>query len=217
MSRKRKRGRKAPVSAVPLADWFPPESSPSKYCSDLVFSDTEGGTGPLSIVGRELQLVWYKTERNRDRKRKGKVVCVLEFRDCWKSRDRQGDRYCFKTLLLEDLSGAYREWLDDQKHQGRPFGKDMEVLETEIRFSVAEPETMESPVATDTAGIQPFRIHQPDIQDLSNPQVDMLFDVMIFLYHQIPVLKQIEDLQRQHVAELAEQRNEPATVAAANR
>ncbi len=210
MSRKRKRGRKAPACAIPLADWLPAESSPSKYYSDLVFSDAEGGAGPLSIVGRELQLMWYKTERNRERKRKGKLVCVLEFRDCWKSRDHRGDRYCFTTLLLEDVSGEYREWLGHQEHQGRLFSEDTDVLETEIQFSVAVHETMEWPDATDTAVIEPFKLHQPKIEDLSSPQVDMLFDVMGFLYQGIPAMKLMEDLRTQHVAELAEKQKELA-------
>ena len=203
MSRKKKRGWNTSACAIPLADWLPAESSPSKYYKDLVFSDSEGGAGPLAIVGRELQLVWYKTERNRERKRKGKLVCVLEFHDCRKSRDHRGDRYCFTTLLLEDVSGEYREWIDRQRHHGRPFGAETDVLETEIQFSVAVYEPTDWQVATDATVVQPFQLHKPDVEDLSSPQVDMLFDVMSFLYQRIPAMQRMEALWMQRDAELA--------------
>ena len=79
----------------------------------------------------------YDTERDRARERNGKLVSVLEFRDCRRSRDDRGERYQFKGLLLEDLSGEYREWLGHQEHQGRPFGEDIDVLKTAAQFSVA--------------------------------------------------------------------------------
>jgi hypothetical protein len=204
MSRKRKRGNKVPVRAIPLADGLPPESSPSKYCSQLVFTDAEGGEGPLCVVGRELQLVWYDTERDRARERNGNLVSVLEFRDCRRSRDHRGERYQFKGLLLEDLSGEYREWLGHQEHQGRPFGEDADVLKTEVRFSVAVRETMEAPYAVQAHATEPFSIEHPDVEELSSPQLDMLFDVMSLLYQNIAAMRLMEDLRTQHVAELAE-------------
>jgi len=215
MSRKRKRGNKSPARAIPLADWLPPESSPNKYYSQLVFTDAEAGAGPLCIVGRELQLVWYDTERDRAKERNGKLVSVLEFRDCRRSRDHRGERYQFTGLLLEDMSGEYREWLGHQEHRGRPFGEGTGVLETEAQFSVAVQETMEWPFSTDAPVAQPFTLHKPDAEDLSSPQVDMLFDVMAFLYQSIPAMKLMEDVRAQHIAELAEKEKELAESAKA--
>ena len=213
MSRKRKRGNKGPARAIPLADWLPPESSPSKYYSQLVFADAEAGAGPLGIVGRELQLLWYDTERDRAKERNGKLVCVLEIRDCRRSQDHRGERYQFTGLLLEDMNSEYREWLGHQERRGRPFGEGTGVLETEVQFSVAVRETAEWPFATDTPATQPFTLRQPDAEDLSSPQVDMLFDVMSYLYQSIPAMKLMEDLRAQHIAELVENQKELAVSA----
>ena len=210
MSRKRKRGNKGPARAIPLADWLPPESSPSRYYSQLVFAGAESGTGPLCIVGRELQLVWYDTEKDRAKERNGKLVSVLEFRDCRKSRDHRGERYQFTGLLLEDMSGEYRRWLGHQEHRGRPFGEGTGVLETEVQFSVTLRETTEWQFVTDAPVTQPFTLHKPDVENLSGPQVDMLFDVMAFLYQSIPAMKLMEALRTQQVAELAENKRKVA-------
>lgn len=213
MSRKRKRGNKGRTRAIPLADWLPPESSPNKYYSQLVFGDVEGGAGPLSIVGRELQLVWYKTARDRDRKRNGKLVCVLEFQDCRRAGDHRGERYQFTGLLLEDMSGEYRTWAGHQEYRGQPFGADTDVLVTEVQFSVAVQETIGWPFAEHAPVTQPFTLQKPDVQDLSSPQLDMLFDVMSFLYQNIPAMKLMEDLRAEQGAEPAEKQKEvaPAT------
>ncbi len=216
MSRKRKRGNKAPIHAIPLANWLPPESSPIKYYRQLVFTNAEGGEGPLCIVGRELQLLWYDTERDRARERNGKLVSVLEFRDCRRSRDDRVERYQFKGLLLEDLSGEYREWLGHQEHQGRPFGEDADVLKTEVRFSVAVWETMEAPYVVQAHATEPFSIEHPEVEELSSPQLDMLFDVMSLLYQNNAAMRLMEDLRTQHVAELAENQHELAASAEAN-
>jgi hypothetical protein len=122
---------------IPLADWLPAESSPSNYYTQLVFTDAEGGSGPLCIVGRELRLVWYKRRRDRDRERNGKLVCVLEFQDCRRGGDHRGERYQFTGLLLEDMSGEYRQWVARQEHRGRPFGENTDMVETQVQFSVA--------------------------------------------------------------------------------
>jgi hypothetical protein len=209
MSRKRKRGKKAPARSIPLLDWLPPESSPNNYYSQLVFADAEGGSGPLCIVGRELRLVWYKTRRDRDRERNGELVCVLEFRGCRRSRDHCGERYQFTGLLLEDMSGDYREWLGHQEHKGRLFGGETDVLETEVQFSVADQESLEWPSGYAPA-TQPFTLQKPDVEELSSPQLDMLFDVMAFLYQSIPGMKLMEDLRVEYVAELAEKYKELA-------
>lgn len=211
MSRKRKRGKKAPTRAISPVDWLPPESSPNRYYSQLVFGDAEGGVGPLSIVGRELRLVWYKKERDRVRERNGKLVCVLEFLDCRKSGDHRGERYHFTGLLLEDMSGEYRKWVGHQEYRGRTFGEDTDVLETEVQFSVAVQETMDWPFVTHAPATQPFTLHKPDVENLSSPQVDMLFDVMTFLYQNIPAMKLMEDLRAEHIAELAEKQEEHTT------
>ncbi len=216
MSRKKNRREKPPPRKVPLADWLPPESSPSEYCSQLAFTDSSEGSGSLCIVGRELQLVWYETERDRDRARNGKLVCILEFQDCRKSRDHRGDRYHFTALLLEDMSGDYREWLGHQEHLGRAFGQDTDVLETEVRFSVAVQERIEGPFAESAPATAPFLLHHPEVEELSSPQLDMLFDVMNFLYASIPAMKTMEvlrtqrsvDQKRAPEAELAESQGE---------
>jgi len=207
--RKKKRRRRAAhcPQAIPSAEWLPPESSPTKYYSQLVFANPEGGSGPLCILGRELQLVWYETKRDRDRQHNGKLVCVLEFRDCHRVRDFRGERYYFSGLLLEDLSGAYREWLGHQQHRGRPFGKDTEVLETEVAFSVAVPAGAEDPLAAFEQPAQPFFIHQPDVEELSSPQLDMLFDVMAYLYQNIPALELMESVRAERLAEMEEARS----------
>lgn len=201
MSRKKKHREKPHPGVIPRADWLPPESSPDEYYSQLVFTDPDRGSGPLCIVGRELQLVWYETERDRERERNGKLVCVLEFRDCRKSRDHCGERYEFKVLLLEDVSGDYRQWLGHQEHLGRAFGKDTDVLETEIRFSVAVQERAEGPFSVHAPATNPFVLDHPDVEELSSPQLDMLFDVMSFLYGSIPAMKTMEDLRTQCIAD----------------
>jgi len=183
------------LHAVPRADWLPPESNSNKYYSELLLTRTEGGSGPLCIVGRELQLVWYATERDRIQDRHGRLVCVLEFKDCRKRRDESGDRYYFTAVLLEDLSGEYREWLGHQEHRGRPFGEDADVLETEVRFSIAVQGTQERSFARDAPATQPFLIHQPELQKLSSPQLDMIFDVMSFLYQSIPGMELMAELR----------------------
>jgi hypothetical protein len=204
MGRRRKRGNNHSAPAVPLAGWLPQESSPSKYYSKLVFTHTGGGTGPLCIVGQELQLVWYRTERDQARERNGKLVAVLEFRDCRIRRDHRGERYQFMGLLLEEMSGEYREWLEHQEYQGRQFGEDTHVLETEVQFSVAVREPTDGPYVMQAPATQPFLIEDPDLEELSSPQLDMLFDVMSFLYQSIPAMRLMEDLQSQPFAELAE-------------
>ena len=216
MSRKKKRGKKAPAPAIPFSDWLPPESSPNKYYSQLVFSDVERGSGPRSIVGRELQLVWYKTQRDRDRERSGKLVCVLEFRSCRRNANQRGERYQFTGLLLEDMSGEYREWLGHQEHRGRPFGEETGVHETKVQFSVAVQKRTESPFVLDASVTRPFTLHKPRVEDLSSPQVDMLFDAMSFLYQSIPAMKLMEEIQARHVAELTEKEKQLAVPADAN-
>lgn len=211
MSRRKKRNEKAPARAIPLPDWLPPESSPNKCYSQLVFADAEEGSGPLSIVGRELQLVWYETSRDREIECNGKLVCVLEFRDCRRNGDHRGERYQFAGLLLEDMSGEYRNWVGHQEHQGRPFAKDTHVLETAVRFSVALQERMEWPSGGPAPATQPFTLHQPDVEELSSPQVDMLFDVMTFLHQSMPGMELMDDLRARHVAERVEKQKELAT------
>ena len=78
MRKKTRHGETTCLHAISRADWLPPESNPNKSVSQLVVTRTEGGSGPLCIVGRELQLVWYATERDRFRERHGKLVCVLD-------------------------------------------------------------------------------------------------------------------------------------------
>jgi hypothetical protein len=203
MARKKKRGNRAVADALPSADWLPPESSPSRYYSRLVFADNARGDGPLGIVGQELQLVWYATERNRQRDRNGKLVAVLEFRDCRPSRQGRSLRYQFTGLLLEELSGEYREWLGHQRHRGRPFGEETQVLETEVRFCVAARDGLESDFGAPVPPTQPFFLEHPDVEELSSPQLDMLFDVMSFLYQNIPAMRLMEELRTQEVAEVA--------------
>ena len=192
-------GENACLHAIPRADWLPPESNPNKYHSQLVLTRAEGGTGSLCIVGRELQLVWYATERDRIQDRDGRLVCVLEFKDCRRRRDESGDRYYFTAVLLEDVSGEYREWLGHQAHRGRPFGEDADVLETEVRFSVAVQETLERRCSMDAPATQLFLIHQPALEELSSPQLDMIFDVMSFLYQSIPGMELMAELRAQAV------------------
>jgi hypothetical protein len=199
MSRKRKHREKPPPPAIPRADWLPPESSPHEFYSQLAFTNADGGSGPLCIVGRELQLVWYETERDRDRERNGKLVCVLDFQYCRKSRDHRGNRYEFAGLLLEDMSGDYRQWLGRQAHLGRAFGNNTDVRETEIQFSVAVQERIEGLLSVQAPATAPFLLHHPDVEELSSPQLDMLFDVMSFLYGSIPAMKTMEDLRTQRI------------------
>ncbi|MGM0488742.1 MAG: hypothetical protein ACQESR_18545 [Planctomycetota bacterium] len=203
MGRKKKHCNKAVARAIPPADWLPPESSPSRYYSQLVFTDVEGGCGPLCIVGRELQLVWYDSEKDRDREKNGKLIAVLEFQDCWSCLEPGGERYHFAGLLMEEVSGEYRRWLGNQQHQGRSFAEDTDVLETRVRFSVMGRNTLEgSPGAFEPAG-QPFFLEDPSVETLSSPQLDMLFDVMSFLYQSIPAMKLMADLRAQQDAKLA--------------
>jgi len=201
MRKKRRRGEKTCLHAIPRADWIAPESNPNKYVSQLVVTRTEGGSGPLCIVGRELQLVWYATERDRAKERHGKLVCVLEFTECRKRREELGDRYHFTALLLEDVSGEYREWLGHQTHRGRPLGADSDVLETEVRFSVAVQETQDPLSGAHAPATRLFSIHRPEVDELSSPQLDMLFDVMSFLYRSIPAMELMENVRAQALAE----------------
>ena len=90
------------------------------------------------------------------------------------------------------------------------------MVETEVEFSVAVQETMECPFVTDAPVTQPFTLHKPDAEDLSSPQVDMLFDVMAFLYQGIPAMKLMEDVRAQHIAELTEKEKELAVSAKAD-
>ena len=124
------------MHAIPRADWLPPESNPNKYHSQLVLTRTEGGSGPLCIVGRELQLVWYATERDRANERHGRLVCV---------RERTADCH------------------------GRP--RDATVLDPQ----------------------------QPALEELSSPQLDMVFDVMSFLYRSIPGMELMAELRAQGI------------------
>ena len=202
MRKKTRRGEKTCLHAIPCADWLPPESNPNKYVSQLVVTRAEGGSGPLCIVGRELQLVWYATERDRAKERHGKLVCVLEFTECRKRREELGDRYHFTALLLEDVSGEYREWLGHQTHRGRPLGANSDVLETEVRFSVAAQETRDPLLGVHAPATRPFSIHRPEVEELSSPQLDMLFDVMSFLYRSIPAMELMENIRAQALAEV---------------
>jgi hypothetical protein len=145
--------------------------------------------------------VWYETERDRDRERNGKLVCILEFQGCRRSRDHRGDRYEFTALLLEDMSGEYRQWLGHQEHLGQAFGENTDVIETEIRFSVAVQERVEGPFAVHAPAANPFLLHHPEVEELSSPQLDMLFDVMCFLYESIPAMRTMEDLRMQRIAD----------------
>lgn len=204
MGRKKNRRRRPVSRSVPLADWLPPESNPSRYYSQLVFADVEQGYGPLCIVGRELQLVWYDTEKDRDRERNGKLIAVLEFQDCWSFRDGDRERFHFTGLLMEDVSGEYRQWLGHQQHQGRSFSANTDVLETEVRFCVAGRQSIgENPDVWESVN-QPFFLEDPSVEMLSSPQLDMLFDVMSFLYQSIPAMKLMADLRTQGDPNLAE-------------
>ncbi len=194
MRKKGKRGQHECSCAIPQSDWLPPESSPNRHASQLILSEAREGSGPLCIVGREVQLVWYATERDRDRQRRGKLVAVLEFKDCYRQQDPHGDCYHFSAVLMEDVSGEYRQWLGHQQHRGRPFGEHADVLETAIRFSVASPTRTEQAVALEVAGPQPFSIHHPKLDELSSPQLDMMFDVMSFLYQSIPGMEMMSEL-----------------------
>jgi hypothetical protein len=201
MRKKRRHGEKTCLHAIPRADWLPPESNPNRYVSQLVVTRTEGGAGPLCIVGRELQLVWYPSERDRAHARHGKLVCVLEFTDCRKTREELGDRYHFTALLLEDVSGEYRDWLGHQAHRGRPLGADSDVLETEVQFSVAAQEPRDPLLGSHAPATRPFSIQRPEVEELSSPQLDMLFDVMSFLYRSIPAMELMEDFRTEKGAE----------------
>ncbi len=210
MRKKRRRGEKTCLRAIPRADWLSPESNPSKHVSQLVLTSPEGGSGPLCIVGREVQLVWYATERDRAKERHGELVCVLQFTDCRKGREEFGDCYHFTALLLEDVSGAYREWLGHQTHRGRPFGPDSDVLETEVRFSVAAQETRDPRLGMHAPATQPFSIQRPKVEELSSPQLDMLFDVMSFLYRTIPAMELMENVKTQVLGEVERAQDQTA-------
>jgi hypothetical protein len=47
---------------------------------------------------------------------------------------------------------------------------------------------------------QPFSIQRPEVSQLSSPQLDMLFDVMSFLYHSIPAMELMENVRAQALA-----------------
>jgi hypothetical protein len=202
MRKKRRHAAQSCLHVIPRADWLPAESNPNKHVSQLVLTSPEGGSGPLCIVGREVQLVWYATERDRAKERHGELVCVLQFTDCRKGREESGDCYHFTALLLEDVSGAYREWLGHQTHRGRPLGPGSDVLETEVRFSVAAQETRDLLSGLHAPATQPFSIHRPKVDELSSPQLDMLFDVMSFLYRTIPAMELMENVQAQALGEV---------------
>jgi hypothetical protein len=203
MSRGRKHGNNHSIPAVPPAGCLPQESSPSNYYSQLVFTHTGEGTGPLCIVGQELQLVWYRTEIDRARERDGKIVAIIEIHDCRIRRDHRGGYYLFSGMLLEEMSGEYREWLKHQEYRGRQFAEDTQVLETEVRFSVIGRGSLYESCVTQAPANLPFLVEQPKIEDLSSPQVDILFDVMTFIYQSIPAMKLMEDLQSQSFAKRA--------------
>ncbi len=99
---------------------------------------------------------------------------MLEFTDCWKRREELRNRYHFTALLLEDVSGEYREWLGHQSHRGRPLGANSDVLETEVRFSVAAQETRDPLLGVHAPASRPFLIQRPEVEELSSPQLDML-------------------------------------------
>jgi hypothetical protein len=206
MSRKRKRERSSPSDVTELADWIPPESQPHKYYSRLVFANQAGGSGPLGMIGQELQLVWYQTKADRDKERHGKLVSVLEFRNCRRSQGPLGDGYHFTAVLIEDLSGEYREWAGHQAYQGRTFEADAEVLETEVHFSVFLPETTSGYAPAFPAARAPFLLHRPDVQELSSPQLDLLFNAMNALYRSIPAMRLLEELDTPCMTERTERK-----------
>ena len=75
---------------------------------------------------------------------------------------------------------------------------------------------MEAPYVVQEHATEPFLIEHPDVEELSSPQLDMLFDVMSLLYQNIAAMRLMEDLRTQHVAESAENQNELAASAEAN-
>ncbi len=208
MSRKKRRDRNSSAHGSVLADLLPPESRPHNYYSRLLFANPAGDSGPLGIIGRELQLVWYQSKRDRDRDRHGKLVSVLEFRDCRRSRGPFGDGYRFSAVLIEDMSGEYREWAGHQAYPDRHFGPGTEVRETEVQFSVFLTEGMSSDAAGFPAAGQPFLLHHPDVQELSSPQLDLLFDAMSALHRSLSAMLFLEELRAQRAAELAEPKAE---------
>lgn len=208
MSRKRKREQNSPNDVTALADWIPPESQPHDYYSRLVFANRAGGSGPLGMIGQELQLVWYRTKADRDRQRRGKLVSVLEFRDCQRSAGATRDGYRFTAVLIEDMSGEYREWAGHQAYRGRSFEPGTDVLETEVEFSVFPPETSAGQTLALPAANAPFLLHRPDVQQLSSPQLDLLFDAMNALYRSLPALLLLEALDTQQVTDREDQDRE---------
>lgn len=208
MSRKRKRERSSPTDVTALADWIPPESQPHNYYSRLVFANQAGGSGPLGMIGQELQLVWYRTKADRDRQRRGRLVSVLEFRDCRRSAAPFSNGYHFTAVLIEDMSGEYREWAGHQSYRGRAFEPGAEVLETEVEFSVFPPEISAGQAVDFPAASAPFLLHRPDVQELSSPQLDLLFDAMNALYRSLPTLLLLENLDTQRTADRENQEHE---------
>ena len=51
----------------------------------------------------------------------------------------------------------------------------------------------------DAPATQLFLIHQPALEELSSPQLDMIFDVMSFLYQSIPGMELMAELRAQVV------------------
>ena len=198
-----------PAGVIPSAGSIPPESK-NLHLSHLFFSRDKKGSGSLLIVGREVQLVWYDTEQDWRKQRNGRLVCMLEFQRCERRMTIDGDRYHFHGLLMEDLSGSYRKWASTQAEQGRGFDDSVEVLETRVHFSVAVIERVRqfSLASMNLPKVQPFIMHKPSLDDLSSPQLDMLFDIMSHLLNAIPSFKLMEDLEEQKRQALLEKRTE---------
>lgn len=70
--------------------------------------------------------------------------------------------------------------------------------------------TRRKEIGTET---RPFTLHKPDVEDLSSPQMDMLFDAMSFLYQSIPAMKLMEDIKARQAVELTEEEKELAVPA----
>jgi hypothetical protein len=58
------------------------------------------------------------------------------------------------------------------------LGADSDVLETEVRFSVAAQEARGPLSGVHAPATRPFSIHRPEVEELSSPQLDMLFDAL---------------------------------------
>jgi hypothetical protein len=207
MSRKKKRGGEPRPGVIVVAGGLPPESRPHKHFGQLIFAEPAKGSGLLGLVGRELHLVWYKTEKDRKKQHDGLLVCALEFKACRKQADLGDERYCFDVKLMEDMSGNYRHWASAQPVPGCPLGEDTDVVETEISFSIAvRKRILNTGDLREAAPAHPFSIHKPDTKELSSPQVDMIWDVMSFLYHAIPGYELMHRLEAEHIVALKERK-----------